>query len=347
VPIEEVAVAVVDSAVYVDGRRAAGSDTLDHAVEVLSHYSGDGSRFCWVGMLRPTAQEIATVAEKFDLPALAVEDAVHAHQRPKFERYGDTWFVVLRPARYVDPVEVVELGELHLFLGAKFVVTVRHADQPDLAVVRKRMEEQPELLGHGPYAVLYAVMDRVVDDYVPVLEGLQGDVDGIETQVFTGDPDVSRRIYQLTREVIEFQRAVAPLRGILSELSEREGVQDLELRRAFRDVQDHVVRVIERLDSFRQLSNYMLTVNATQVAQRQNEEITRLTEAAYEQSEQVKRLSAWAAILFAPTLVGTVYGMNFTHMPELKWVFGYPLAVALMLLTALVLWLVFKRRAWL
>jgi magnesium transporter len=209
------------------------------------------------------------------------------------------------------------------------------------------MEEQPELLGHGPYAVLYAVMDRVVDDYVPVLEGLQGDVDGIETQVFTGDPDVSRRIYQLTREVIEFQRAVAPLRGILSELSEREGVQDLELRRAFRDVQDHVVRVIERLDSFRQLSNYMLTVNATQVAQRQNEEITRLTEAAYEQSEQVKRLSAWAAILFAPTLVGTVYGMNFTHMPELKWVFGYPLAVALMLLTALVLWLVFKRRAWL
>jgi magnesium transporter len=236
---------------------------------------------------------------------------------------------------------------LHLFLGAKFVVTVRHADQPGLAVVRKRLEQQPELLGHGPDAVLYAVMDKVVDDYVPVLEGLQGDVDEIETQVFTGDPNVSRRIYQLTREVIGFQRAVAPLREILSELSEREGEQDVELRRAFRDVQDHAVRVIERLDSFRQLLNYMLTVNATHVVQRQNEEITRLTEATYEQSEQVKRISAWAAILFAPTLVGTVYGMNFTHMPELKWVFGYPLAVALMLLTALMLWLVFKRRGWL
>jgi magnesium transporter len=244
-------------------------------------------------------------------------------------------------------VEVVELDELHMFLGPEFVITVRHADQPDLAVVRKRMEEQPELLRHGPDAVLYAVMDKVVDDYFPVLDGLQNDVDEIETQVFTGDPDVSRRIYQLTREVIEFQRAVAPLREILSELSEREGEQDLELRRAFRDVQDHAVRVIERLDSFRQLLNYMLTVNATQVGQRQNEEITRLTEATYEQSEQVKRISAWAAILFAPTLVGTVYGMNFTHMPELNWVFGYPLAVALMVLTALVLWFIFKRRSWL
>jgi magnesium transporter len=342
-----VAVAVVDSAVYVNGRRTAESDTLEHAVEMLRHYSGDGSSFCWIGMLRPTAHEIAAVAEKFDLHPLAVEDAVHAHQRPKFDRYGDTWFVALRPARYVDPVEMVELGELHLFLGPKFVVTVRHADQPDLTVVRKRLEEQPELLGHGPDAVLYAVMDKVVDDYVPVLKELQGDVDEIETQVFTGDPAVSRRIYQLTREVIEFQRAVAPLREILSELNERESDQDLELRRAFRDVQDHTVRVTERLDSFRQLLNYMLTVNATQVAQRQNEDITRLTEATYEQSEQVKRISAWAAILFAPTLVGTVYGMNFTHMPELNWVFGYPFAVALMLFTALVLWFMFKRRGWL
>jgi magnesium transporter len=345
--IEEVAVAVVDSAVYVEGRRIAEPDALGRAVEVLRHYSDDDSSFCWIDMLRPTADEIAAVAEEFDLHPLAVEDAVHAHQRPKLERYGDTRFVVLRPAHYVDPVEVVELDELHLFLGPKFVVTVRHADQPDLTVVRKRLEEQPELLRHGPDAVLYAVMDKVVDDYFPVLDGLQNDVDEIETQVFTSDPDVSRRIYQLTREVIEFQRAVAPLREILSELSEREGEQDLELRRAFRDVQDHAVRVIERLDSFRQLLNYMLTVNATQVGQRQNEEITRLTEATYEQSEQVKRISAWAAILFAPTLVGTVYGMNFTHMPELNWVFGYPLAVALMVLTALVLWFIFKRRSWL
>jgi magnesium transporter len=220
-------------------------------------------------------------------------------------------------------------------------------------MVRKRMEEQPELLGHGPAAVLYAVMDKVVDDYFPVLDGLQNDIDEIETQVFTGDPGVSRRIYQLTREVIEFQRAVEPLREILdevlSEFAEREGEHefDLELRRAFRDVQDHAVRVSERTDSFRQLLNNILTANAAQIVQRQNEEITRLTEATYQQSEQVKRISSWAAVLFAPTLVGTVYGMNFTHMPELNWVLGYPLAVALMILTALVLHFVFKRRGWL
>jgi magnesium transporter len=195
------------------------------------------------------------------------------------------------------------------------------------------------VLGHGPNAVLYAVMAEVVDDYFPVLDGLQNDIDEIETQVFTGDPDVSRRIYQLTREVIEFQRAVAPLPEILdeicSELRERESELDLELRRAFRDVKDHAVRVSERTDSLRQLLNNILTANAAQVAQQQNEEITRLTEATYEQSEQVKRISAWAAILFAPTLVGTVYGMNFIHMPELHWVLGYPLAVVLMILTSL------------
>jgi magnesium transporter len=337
----------------VEGRRTAEPDTLGHAFEVLRDCSGDGPSFCWIGMLRPTAQEIAAVAEEFNLHPLAVEDAVDAHQRPKLERYGDTQFVVLRPARYVDPVEVVELDELHMFLGPEFVITVRHADQPDLAVVRKRMEEQPELLRHGPDAVLYAVMDKVVDDYFPVLDGLQNDIDEIETQVFTGDPDVSRRIYQLTREVIEFQRAVEPLREILDEIlskfpeRESEHELDLELRRAFRDVQDHVARVSERTDSFRQLLNNALTANATQVAQRQNEEITRLTEATYQQNEQVKQISAYAAILFAPTLVGTVYGMNFTHMPELKWVFGYPLAVVLMILTALVLRFMFKRRGWL
>jgi magnesium transporter len=351
--VEEVAVAVVDNAVYVEGRRTAEPDTLDHTFEVLRDCSGDGPSFCWIGMLRPTAQEIAAVAKEFTLHPLAVEDAVDAHQRPKLERYGDTRFVVLRPARYVDPVEVVELHELHLFLGPEFVITVRHADQPDLAVVRKRMEDQPELLRHGPDAVLYAVMDKVVDDYFPVLDGLQDDIDEIETQVFTGDPGVSRRIYQLTREVIEFQRAVEPLREILNEIlskfvdRESKHELDLELRRAFRDVQDHAARVSERTDSFRQLLNHALTANATQVAQRQNEEITRLTEATYKQNEQVKQISAYAAILFAPTLVGTVYGMNFTHMPELKWVFGYPLAVVLMILTALVLRFMFKRRGWL
>ncbi len=343
--------AVVDNAVYLDGRRHAEPETLDHTYEALRACSIEGASFCWIGLLRPSEEELESVAAEFDLHPLAVEDAVDAHQRPKLERYGDIRFVVLRPARYVDQVEEVELGELHLFLGSDFVITVRHADEPDLALVRKRMEEQPELLKHGPDAVLYAVMDRVVDDYGPVLDGLQNDVDEIEVQVFQGDPSSSKRIYQLTREVIEFQRAVEPLRDILANiiesLRESDSDTDVELRRAFRDVEDHTVRVIERLDSMRQLLNNMLTANAALVAQRQNDEITQLTEATYTQSEQVKRISAWAAILFAPTLVGTIYGMNFDYMPELHWVVGYPLAVLLMLATSVVLWRIFKARGWL
>jgi magnesium transporter len=337
--------------VYLDGRRHAEPKTLDHTYEALRACSIEGASFCWIGLLRPSKEELESVAAEFDLHPLAVEDAVDAHQRPKLERYGAIRFVVLRPARYVDRVEEVELGELHLFLGTDFVITVRHAEEPDLALVRKRMEEQPELLKHGPDAVLYAVMDKVVDDYGPVLDGLQNDVDEIEVQVFQGDPSSSKRIYQLTREVIEFQRAVEPLRdilaGILESLRESDRHSDIELRRAFRDVEDHTVRVIERLDSMRQLLNNMLTANAALVAQRQNDEITQLTEATYQQSEQVKRISAWAAILFAPTLVGTVYGMNFDFMPELHWVVGYPLALLLMLATSFVLWRIFKARGWL
>ena len=260
-------------------------------------------------------------------------------------------FVVLRPARYDDPVEVVELGEIHLFLGKDFVVTVRHADEPDLSEVRQRLEADQELLSHGPLAVLYAVLDKVVDDYGPVLDGLQDDIDQIEVQVFDGDPSASRRIYQLTREVIEFQRAVAPLTELFTVLREMMGKTgtstDLELRRSLRDVADHSVRVLERAENDRALLTNILTVNATLVAQRQNDEMTRLTAAGYEQNEQMKRVSSWAAILFAPTLIAGIYGMNFAHMPELDWVLGYPMAIGLMLLLGLVLYLVFKRRGWL
>ena len=259
--------------------------------------------------------------------------------------------MVLRPARYVDPVEVVEIGEVHLFLGPDFVITVRHAEEPDLAPVRHRLEKDPELLGHGPYAVLYAIMDKIVDDYGPVLDGLQDDIDEIEVQVFQGERGVSKRIYQLTREVIEFQRAVEPLGEIFVELryrlKERAGDADLELRRALRDVADHATRVMERVDGYRQLLNNILTVNAALVAQRQNDEMTRLSEAGFEQNEQVKRISSWAAILFAPTLVASIYGMNFDHMPELHWPLGYPFAVALMVVLGVGLYSIFKRRGWL
>jgi magnesium transporter len=342
---------IVDNAIYVDGERKVEPSSLEHTLEELRECPDAGHSFCWIGMLGPSEREVQSVAVEFGLHPLAVEDAIKAHQRPKIERYGDTVFVVLRPARYVDRDEVVEIGEVHLFLGPNFVVALRHAEQPDLAEVRHRLEANPELLRQGPFAVLYAVLDKVVDDYFPVLDGLQNDIDEIEVQVFDGDPTASRRIYQLSREVIEFQRAVEPLSDLLADLREtlkdRASEDDLELRRMLRDVADHATRVVERTDAFRQLLANVLSVNATLVAQRQNEEMTRLTEASYHQGEQTKRISSWAAILFAPTLIAGIYGMNFQHMPEIGWQLGYPMAVALMLLLALGLYAIFKRRGWL
>ncbi len=342
---------VVDNAVYVDGRRTVDPASLDQAYDELRRCPGDGHSFGWIGLLRPDQDEIASVAKEFQLHDLAVEDTVTAHQRPKLERYGETVFVVLRPARYIDPVEVVELGEVHLFLGPDFVITVRHAAEPHLAEVRRRLEGDPKLLAHGPFAVLYGVLDKVVDDYGPVLDGLQDDIDQIEEQVFGGDPSASRRIYQLSREVIAFQRAVDPLQAVFAELNGRLGKggedADRELRRAFRDVADHATRALERIGGFRELLTNILTVNSTLVAQRQNEEMTRLTEAGYEQNEQVKRISSWAAILFAPTLVASIYGMNFHTMPELSWTLGYPYAIGLMVALALLLYTLFRRNKWL
>jgi magnesium transporter len=342
---------VVDNAIYVDGKRAAAPGTLDRTFEELRQCPDQGRSFCWIGLLRPTPEEIESVAQEFSLHGLAVEDTVNAHQRPKLERYGDVLFVVLRPARYVDSVEVVEIGEVHLFLGPDFVITVRHAEEPDLGQVRRRLEDEPDLLDNGPYAVLYAVLDKIVDDYSPVLEGLQDDIDEIEVQVFGGDPGVSKRIYQLSREVIEFQRAVEPLSDMFDELRDRlkrqAGESDLELRRALRDVADHATRVLDRIEAFRELLGNILQVNAALVGQRQNDEMARMTQAGYEQSEQVKRISSWAAILFAPTLVASIYGMNFTHMPELAWPLGYPFALVLMFLLGVCLYVVFKRRGWL
>lgn len=336
---------VVDNAVYVDGQRHAEHPSLEMTYEFLRERSGMG----WIGLYRPDAAEVRSVAAEFEIHDLAVEDTISAHQRPKLERYGDVLFTVLRPARYVESEERVEFGELHVFTGEDFVVTVRHAESPDLGRVRRRMESDPDLLRLGPEAVLYAILDEVVDEYEPVVEGLENDIDEIEDQVFEGDPDVSRRIYELFREVVGFQRATRPLLKILEDLSagfDKYGV-DEELQRNLRDVQDHAIRVVERVDGFRALLENILTVNGTLVAQRQNEETRRLTETSVQQNEEVKKISSWAAILFAPTLVGTVYGMNFTHMPELAWRMGYPMALVLMLLMGLVLYLVFKRRGWL
>ncbi len=336
---------IVDNAIYVDGRRAAEPQSLRETYEALRKEHG----VAWIGLYRPTEEEFASVAEEFALHELAVEDALEAHQRPKLERYGHTLFVVLRPARYLDAPEEVEFGEIHVFVGDDFVITVRHGEAPALGQVRRRLEADPELLIRGPEAILYAIMDRVVDGYAPVVRGLEIDIDEIEVEVFSGNPGVSRRTYELSREVIEFQRAVKPLPGMLGNLIagfEKYKV-DPELQRYLRDVQDHAIQVNERVAGFRELLQNILSVNLTLVGLQQNEEVKAMTQASIEQNDEVKRISAWAAILFAPTLVGTVYGMNFDHMPELHWALGYPFALLLMFLVSVSLYVIFKRRGWL
>jgi magnesium transporter len=325
---------IVDQAIYRDGKRAGEPRNLAE----MSAACRDGGGIAWIGLYRPSAEEFAEVAREFGLHELAVEDAVHAHQRPKLERYGEVLFCVLRPARYVDETETVEFGEIHVLAGPQFVITVRHSETPNIADVRHKLENRPDLLRRGPVAILHAVMDRVVDDYVPVVRGLENDLDEIEDDVFDGSPTVSRRIYELSREVIHFQRATKPLVPMLERLMDESGVDDEE-RRYLRDVQDHAVRVQEQGDNFRELLQNILNVNLTL-------ETKTLNEVSNAQNEEVKKISAWAAILFAPTLVGTIYGMNFDHMPELHWYLGYPFALSLMAAVCVGLYVLFKRRDW-
>ena len=337
---------VVDAAIYIDGRRQPCEVELARLRDQVAQQPG---AMAWLGLHQPSEAQLLALADQFGLHELAVEDAIVAHQRPKLERYGDTLFVVLRAARYLDTTEEVSFGEIYLFVGTDFVITVRHGQAPDLSAVRRRLEDDPDLLTLGPEAVLYAVMDAVVDGYAPVIAGLQNDIDEIETQVFNRDPRVSRRIYELSREVIEFQRAARPLLGILSDLEagfDKYGTSE-ELQRYLRDVADHATTVAERVDGFRQLLNSILAVNATLVSQAQNEEMKHLTEASYAQSEEVKKISSWAAILFAPTVVGGIYGMNFDVMPETHWKYGYPMAIGLMVAVSVALYAIFKRRGWL
>ncbi|MEV0253692.1 magnesium and cobalt transport protein CorA [Streptomyces sp. NPDC050732] len=337
---------VIEAALYRDGVRVATPGSLADTFRELRE-APDG--MAWIGLARPTEAELLSLAAEFDLHELALEDAMEAHQRPKLERYGETLFVVLRAARYLDAPEEVEFGELHVFVGPDFVITVRHGAAPDLSAVRRRMEDSPDLLRLGPEAVLYAILDAVVDGYAPVVAGVQNDIDEIETEVFRGDPEVSRRIYELSREMVEFQRATRPLVSMLHALMAgfaKYGT-DEELQRYLRDVADHVTHTSERVDGFRQALADILTVNATLVTQQQNAEMRALAEAGFEQNEEIKKISAWAAILFAPTLVGTIYGMNFEEMPELRWAFGYPFAITLMGVVCVGLYLIFKRRGWL
>ena len=331
---------LIDNAVYVDGIRVATPVTLDEAYALQEAHQG----FAWIGLYRPSDKELASVATEFDLHPLAIEDATGGHQRSKVEWYGDTLFIVLRPVRYDDEHERLDIGELHLFAGPDFLITIRHAESPDLSAVRRRLEAQPELLSLGSEAVLYAVFDRVVAEYEPVVAGIENDIDEIEDDLF-GDADddaLSRRIYELSGELVRFSRATHPLVSIIEWLQRGQEAYhvDIELQRKLRDVRDRAIRVTERIDGFRMVLDKALTVHSALVARRQ-------TEVNLEQNEQVKKISSWAAIIFAPTLIGTVYGMNFDVMPELHWEYGYPVALTVMIAFPMLLYVLFKRRRWL
>jgi magnesium transporter len=321
---------IVDCAVYRNGKRAPEPLDLDNA---LNTARADGG-FVWIGLHEPTGDEFSSVAEAFGLHPLAVEDAIHAQQRPKLERYGDSLFMVFKPARYVDAEEVVEVGQIMVFLGSEFVVTVRHGESTELADVRRMLEEDPARLDWGPGAVLHAIADKVVDDYAAVMVGLDDDIDQIEQHVFAGPKAThAELIFKLKRELLDFRRAVDPLEAPLAELAA--GVKPVDERSSnyFRNVHDHVLRASEHLAGLDALLDSALNANVAQVGMRQNEDM--------------RKISAWVAIIATPTLIAGIYGMNFEHMPELEWVVGYPVALAVMVTVCILLYRNFKRREWL
>jgi magnesium transporter len=323
---------IVDCALYEGGQRRGGRVPLEVALDTARRSTGG---FVWLGLYRPTAAEFDRVTQEFALHPLAVEDAVHAHQRPKLEQYGDLRFVVLKTVRYVDSAEVIEVGEVMLFLGPEFVITVRHGDASPLAQVRRALEARPELLDAGPAAVLYAVADRVVDDYATAIAGVDTDVDEVQEQVFDPtQPNPAERIYKLKREVLEFRRAVAPLAAPLDRLARATtDPAGHPLAEYFRDVHDHLLRITERVDSFNELLSDALNANVAQLTVQQNEDMRKIT--------------AWVAILAAITAIAGIYGMNFQFMPELNWRYGYPAVLTVMLTSSLVLYRGFRRNHWL
>ena len=322
---------IVDSAVYEDGRRRDGDLPVHEAMEACRQPDA----FTWIGLYEPTEEEFEAIRREFDLHELAVEDAIHAHERPKLEVYGEMVFIVLKTARYVDPTEIIKLGEILIFLGHDYIITVRHGEASELKDVRRALEEQPELLQHGPGAVLHAVVDRVVDDYAPAIEGLGQDIDEVEDEVFSGNrANPAERIYKLKREVLQFGHAVGPLVDPVDRLARgKYGVIHPNVRTYFRDVNDHLLRAHDQLEGYRDLLTSVLQANLTQVGVRQNEDM--------------RKISAYVAMAAVPTLIAGIYGMNFEHMPELSWELGYPMALLLMATIVSFLFWRFKRAGWL
>jgi magnesium transporter len=330
---------IVDCAIYRDGHRTEGPEDFSDALDEARAAGG----FVWIGLYEPSEKEFDLVTEEFGLHPLAVEDALKAHQRPKLEVYDDSLFLVLKPVVYEPKSDVVSTGEVMIFLGDCFVVTVRHGEGSPLGAVRRRLEHEPEMLGKGPTAVLYAISDAVVDHYLDVATELQTDLEELETDVFSPDGGSSRysasRIYNFKRQILEFRRATGPLALPLTRLA---GTGQFGMsvpfvadkaRPFFRDVNDHLTRVNESVEALDRLVSDILSAHLAQMSVRQNDDM--------------RKISAWAAMAAIPTMIAGIYGMNFDHMPELHWLWSYPAVIVVMAALEVLLYRLFKSRGWL
>ena len=322
---------IVDKAIYSGGNRHTIDGDISDALDLAR---AEGDCFAWIGLFEPDEDEFELVREELGLHPLAAEDAVTAHQRPKLERYDDTLFVVLKTLSYIDTTSDIEVGEIMVFLGADFVVTVRHGAGNPLGGARRRLEDSPDLLKHGATAVLYAVFDEVVDRYGIVAHEVEVDIIGLEKAVFeSGTNDVTEAIHSLKREVLEFRAAEDPLVPVLQEIVRGRVSECGSTREYFRDVLDHLLRVDEQVDAHNELLNSVLSAHLALLGKRQNEDM--------------RKISAWAAIIAVPTAIAGIYGMNFTHMPELHWTFGYPLVLGGMVVACALLYRRLRKSGWL
>ncbi|MFG1672057.1 magnesium/cobalt transporter CorA [Streptomyces sp. Y7] len=331
---------IVDCAIYRDGRRTEGPADFSDALD-LCRLQDDA--FVWIGLYEPTEKEFDKVTEEFGLHPLAVEDALNAHQRPKLEVYDDSLFMVLKPVGYEPKSDIVSSGEVMVFIGDSFVVTVRHGEEAPLGVVRARLEHEPEMLRHGPTAVLYTIADAVVDHYVDVAGELGTDLSELEAEVFSptggGSRHTASRIYAFKRQIMEFRKATGPLAQPVSRLAgagpigARVPFVHDKAQPFFRDVSDHLTRVNEAVEGLDRLVSDVLSAHLAQMSVRQNDDM--------------RKISAWAAMAAVPTMIAGIYGMNFEHMPELHWTASYPVLILAMAAIEVLLYRLFKRRGWL
>jgi magnesium transporter len=337
-----VARAMVDCGIYIDGQRAPGTYTHAAALSKVRELEREGKEaFVWIGLHEPDEHQMQAVANVFNLHELAVEDAVHAHQRPKLERYDKTLFLVLKTVKYVEHEsminarEIVETGEIMIFVGPDFVVTVRHGEHGGLAGVRKRLDASPATLKLGPYAIMHAIADHVVDSYLDVTDLIESDIDAMEEDIFSpGSRTDIECIYLLKREVVELRRAVAPLTLELQRMgTDHNELISVEVRRYMRDVLDHNIQASDRIASYDDMLSSLVQAALGKVAMQQNVDM--------------RKISAWVAIAAVPTALAGIYGMNFDHMPELHWVWGYPAVLMLMAIVCAGLYRTFRHNHWL